>query len=263
VVGLVRARFSENGAVWTLLAVVRSGARAVQMASEARMARIERRRRVAGPGTVSARYQSYEFNRFVWDNWDWSARGEEWTEDVAATRGLDPRGWKDSIVELLETYVVPGCSALEVGPGAGRWTAALLSRAGTVSVADISETCLDICRERFGEQLRCFLVGDEPAVDLPSQSVDAVWSYDVFVHINPIGCDAWLREIGRVLKPGGFAVIHHAGGVDIGVSAQWIGRSNVDAPYFKFLAEKNGLEVVEQNTRLPHKPGDVITICRA
>ena len=102
--------------------------------------------------------------------------------------------------------------------------------------------------------------GDVEQLPFADGTYDMVLSQ--FGHIFAPRPDVAIAEMLRVLKPGGFAVIHHAGGVDIGLSAQSIGRSNVDAPYFKFLAEKNGLEVVEQNTSLPHKPGDVITICR-
>ena len=37
-------------------------------------------------------------------------------------------------------------------------------------------------------------------------------------------------------------------------------RSYMDARFFKHFVEKYGLTVVEQNTVLPHLPGDVITV---
>lgn len=271
-------RLSERGVAWTTLAAARRAVQATEQRAgkritrtahglvapiEAALAHIERRRHLVGPGTLSSLYQSYELNKATWDSWDWSYGGEEWTQDAWTERGLDPQTWRKTIVELIEAYVAPGSEVLEVGPGAGRWTAALVKRAGRVTVADISEACLDICRERFGDELRCFLVNDQPALDLPAHALDAVWSYDVFVHINPAGVDAWLAEISRLLKPGGHALIHHGGGGEIGLSPHKIGRSNLDARYFRFLAEKNGLEIIEQDTTLAHKPGDVISICRA
>ena len=45
----------------------------------------------------------------------------------------------------------------------------------------------------------------------PDADVDYLWSYDCFVHIGPEDTAGYLRDIHRVLKPGGEAVIHHAG----------------------------------------------------
>ncbi len=230
---------------------------------ETAMARIERRRHLMGPGTVSAAYQSHELNRATWERWDWSRGGEEWTEDVRTERGLDPEKWKNSVIELLKAHIPPGAAVLEIGPGGGRWTESLLSRSDRVAVADITQNSLDRCRERFGERVYTFLVGETPSVDLPTGSLDAVWSYDVFVHINPPAADAWLREVARLLRPGGCALIHHGGGIDLGLTPMSVGRSNLDADFFKFLAQKHGLDVLAQDTELPHKRGDVLSICRA
>jgi SAM-dependent methyltransferase len=270
-------RLSERGVAWTALAVTRRLVRDLEgslswlprtanracVYIETGMARIERTRHLMGPGTISSVYQSYALNCEVWEHWDWSQGGEEWTQDVQLLRGLDAEEWRRSILELLEAYVPAGGAVLEIGPGAGRWTSPLLERAASVAVADVAQACVDICRERFGDRVQCFLVGEDPRVGLPSGSLDAVWSYDVFVHVNPPAADAWLREVARLLRPGGWAVIHHGGGNDVGVSPSSIGRSNLDAGFFRFLAEKNGLEVVRHDITAAHKPGDVITVCRA
>ncbi len=81
---------------------------------------------------------------------------------------------------------------------------------------------------------------------IDSNSVDGVWSFDVFVHIAPPDVDAYLGEITRVLRPGGRAVIHHAkagredGAADIGQ------RSNMTAAEFAGMVAKHGLTLVDQ-----------------
>jgi SAM-dependent methyltransferase len=45
---------------------------------------------------------------------------------------------------------------------------------------------------------------------VPDASLDFVWSFDSVVHMDPPVVRAYLREIGRVLRPGGSAVVHHA-----------------------------------------------------
>jgi ubiquinone/menaquinone biosynthesis C-methylase UbiE len=42
-------------------------------------------------------------------------------------------------------------------------------------------------------------------------SVDLVWSFGTFVHIELPEIDRYLGEVRRVLHPGGRFVIHHAG----------------------------------------------------
>ena len=47
-----------------------------------------------------------------------------------------------------------------------------------------------------------------------TESVDVVWSFEAFVHMLPVDVAAYVGEIARVLRPGGTAVIHHAGRLD-------------------------------------------------
>ena len=65
---------------------------------------------------------------------------------------------------------------------------------------------------------------------VPSEVVDFVWSYDVFVHLDPECVQGYLREIYRVLKSGGVAVIHHPGQHPLR-----IGLRKVLAPRLYFL----------------------------
>jgi hypothetical protein len=45
---------------------------------------------------------------------------------------------------------------------------------------------------------------------IPSGSVDIVFSYDVFVHIALEETVAYVADIARVLRDGGLAIVHHA-----------------------------------------------------
>jgi hypothetical protein len=68
--------------------------------------------------------------------------------------------------------------------------------------------------------------------------VDAIWSYDVFVHINAAEVDRYAGEFRRVLRPGGIGVIHH-GGVG-GAAGGW--RSNLTAQAFEEILKRHGLQ---------------------
>jgi ubiquinone/menaquinone biosynthesis C-methylase UbiE len=117
---------------------------------------------------------------------------------------------------LVETYIIPGARdarAVEIAPGHGRWTEQLLDVAKTVDVADINASCLDSCRERFLRHDNiAYHLTDGRSLDFAApSSIDFLWSFDSFVHMDPDVIRSYLREIARVLAPEGTAIIHHAG----------------------------------------------------
>jgi ubiquinone/menaquinone biosynthesis C-methylase UbiE len=254
------------GPEWTAWYLARRAIQRVAQTIGRRMMRIEADRCLVGGRTVSAEFNTAMRNRERWDAYDWKAGlGEEWTADVGKHRGLEPEQWKAMLVsECLERYMPRGGTILEIGPGAGRWTEYLLPRADRVILADIAPSCLDICRERFGDDAKLHYLVVDPERDflgdIPDHSVDAVWSYDVFVHINATDTDRYLREIRRVLVPGGSAVIHHTGITPTSEDYEVRFRAQMNAGFFAKLVARNGLILVTQNSALTHHPSDTITV---
>jgi ubiquinone/menaquinone biosynthesis C-methylase UbiE len=150
-------------------------------------------------------------------------------------------------------------------PGAGRWTRELQPLAKRLILAEINEKPLSICRERFRacDNIEYHLVkpqGEEfiPDTVVPDNTIDAIWSYDVFVHINATDIEKYLRDFRRLLKPGGFAIIHHAGSYPN--KSRPATRSFVDGKVFARLVKKHGLILIDQNASFPHLPGDLISV---
>jgi ubiquinone/menaquinone biosynthesis C-methylase UbiE len=199
-----------------------------------------------------------EQNRSLWDNYDWSDRGEEWTRDAAR-----PRQWKNDLLEkMMFRYFKPNSVILEIGPGAGRWTEYLLKIAKRLILVDITPKCIEMCRERFSghSNIEFHLIKDN--IDfLPDNSVDFVWSYDVFVHINPSDTDRYVQNIRRILKPRGIAIIHHSTSeYDTEENAVKGFRSRMTAEKFTEVVFTNGMYMLEQNRDLVHKNGDIISV---
>jgi SAM-dependent methyltransferase len=174
-------------------------------------------------------------NKAIWQSWDWSAGGDEWTLSEE---------WKESLIEkILKPRMAGRESVVEIGPGGGRWTGHLIEAAKTYKGIDISETCVEVCRDKFKSANNAsFEVGsgcDLKALD--DASVDAIWSFDVFVHINAEEVEQYAREFNRVLKPGGIGVIHH--GTIGGEKGGW--RSNLTTSQFKGFLEDNKLAAVD------------------
>jgi SAM-dependent methyltransferase len=223
---LARIALRENGVRWCACLLTYYAASAVAQRAFGAMDRLRRTRHI--PGLNSA-----TLNREIWDAWDWGSGGEEWSGSEE---------WKQSLLRcVLEREIPVNSSVLEIGPGAGRWTTHLLERARDYIGIDISSTCVQHCRDRFsGRQRVRFEVGSgRDLAAVPSDSVDAIWSYDVFVHINRAEVASYAHEFARVLRGGGVGVVHH-GSVG-GASGGW--RSDLTADAFASILAQHELQV--------------------
>ena len=196
----------------------------------------------------------------IWDLLPWDKKPEEkWTISSEWKKGL--------VDEVLLGYIKPGSMVLEVGPGSGRWTEILQTVARELFVVDVSARAIDICKKRFSSATNIrFMLARNANLGIPDKSIDAIWSFDVFVHFNPDDTAGYLAEFKRVLVPGGIGIIHHP--VDGGIHGGW--RSRMTGSLFTALLEKNGLTMVRrfdswgENGRynLSH-PGDCISVFTA
>jgi len=196
-----------------------------------------------------------EVNAALWTHYDWSKRGEEWSESPE---------WTASVVEhLLIPHVPMGSRVLEIGPGAGRWTHYLLERASRLVVVDVTPKCIELCRARFQDSSHIEYVvnnGSDLSM-LVNESFDRIWSWDVFIHVGLGDIKNYLRQFGRLLVPGGRGLIQHAAAA---YGRGW--RTAVSAKQIVEFCQEAGLEVVRQfNTwdggrRNTPTPADLVTV---
>jgi SAM-dependent methyltransferase len=201
----------------------------------------EQRRGVLGPAHCGWRGNSAFENRERWTHWDWSDRGEEWTAGAE---------WKRALIdEVLIAHIPEGGVVLEIGPGAARWSDILQPRARRLILVYVSDQPLALCRARFAaaENVEYVLSSGDDLPGVADASVDAIWSFDVFVHVAPPDQAGYLAEIARVLRPGGVAVLHHADGRNLGTLPSRSGwRSPMSRRLFATLATGEGLTVETQ-----------------
>lgn len=112
------------------------------------------------------------------------------------------------LLESLDARVTPGMVVADIGCGIGRLTRALAGRVGTVYAIDVSGEMLARARE-LNPHLDnvVWMRGDGTTLaPIEDASVDACISHVVFQHIpDPQVTLGYVREMGRVLRPGGWA----------------------------------------------------------
>jgi SAM-dependent methyltransferase len=127
------------------------------------------------------------------------------------------RFWRDGERELdallgaVGAALEPADDVVEIGCGVGRLTRVLARRGDRVLALDISGEMLARARELNPELDNVdWLLGDGTSLlGIEDASADGCVSIVVFQHIpDPAITFGYIREIGRVLRPGGWAAIH-------------------------------------------------------
>lgn len=130
---------------------------------------------------------------------------------VAATNGLMYR----PLVGRLSAYPIPtidlpageGRRLLDVGCSWGRWTVAA-ARRGYAAVGIDPSLGAVMAARRVARQLNvpaAFVVADARHLPFAAGWFDAAFSYSVIQHFSRGDAALAIREMGRVLRPGGFA----------------------------------------------------------
>jgi SAM-dependent methyltransferase len=116
----------------------------------------------------------------------------------------------DRILGELGVRVEPGDEIVEIGCGVGRMTRPLAEWGASVKALDVSEEMLELAAHHNpGLSKVEWILGDgRTLAPLADASADVCFSHVVFQHIpDPEITLGYVGEIGRVLRPGGWAAI--------------------------------------------------------
>lgn len=114
----------------------------------------------------------------------------------------------DALLGVLSASLSPTDAVLEIGCGVGRLTRVLGERCARVVAVDVSTRMLALARElNPGLENVSWLTGDGSSLrGVEDSSVDVCISHVVFQHVpDPQVTLGYVREMGRVLRPGGCA----------------------------------------------------------
>jgi SAM-dependent methyltransferase len=196
--------------------------------------------------------------------WDGHTLGKQYVRDASIEVG-SPQFF-DHIRPWMNPYKFPeimpridreagrlrGLKLLEVGCGMGFDSVEFLKRGVRVTATDLTPTAVALARRHFEVE---HVVPDDVRVEnllqlsFADESFDAVWACGVVHHTGD--CRRALKEIWRVLRPGGTAIISH-----FYRRPSWmfylsrLGRENIefkeeDPPVTDFLTEPEVLALFE------------------
>jgi ubiquinone/menaquinone biosynthesis C-methylase UbiE len=190
------------------------------------------------------KYYNIEEQR-LWNlNSNWTIDGHEWSKSFGTTEEL----WNNEIFDKIKEF--RGKKILEIAPGFGRITQFLSILAGELIIVDLNPLCIEKTRAKLKHHVLAYFVNDGKSIPkVRDNSQDLVFSFDSFVHMHANVTEDYVKEIYRVLKPGGQAFIHHSwlyGGSDESVN-NVAGRANMSPEQFKIFVENNNMEIVSQN----------------
>jgi len=116
----------------------------------------------------------------------------------------------DQMLGALGVTIDASDSVVEIGCGVGRLTRPIARRAADVRALDVAPRMLELAHRHNADASNVrWLLGDGASLEgIEDASADACVSFVVFQHIpDPSVTLGYVAEIGRVLRPGGWAAI--------------------------------------------------------
>lgn len=140
---------------------------------------------------------------------------------------------------------------IELACGHGRHVQNYFHKAEEITLVDVLQKNIDICKQRFGnsKKVKFYKTDGYHLKGLNSDTYTALYLYDAMVHFELIDIYFYLKEIYRVLVNGGKALIHHSN-YHLDYKANFDnapgGRNFMSKECFAYLAHRAGFTILEQ-----------------
>lgn len=149
---------------------------------------------------------------------------------------------------FLLPYVTQETTALEIGPGGGRWTRYMLGVKRLYAV-DFHQELLNELKSNFNPKNLTFVKNngnDFPGI--PNGSIDFIFSFGTFVHLDVEIIDRYLQNMKALLKPSTNVVIQYSDkSKPLGNSNK--GFSENDPDTMRRLVSSHGYSIYEEDIK--------------
>jgi SAM-dependent methyltransferase len=150
----------------------------------------------------------------------------------------------------LFPHVRPDGTALEIGPGGGRWTRYLLAFRRLYVVEYYPELLAEFRKNFRQSHIVAVLNNGTDFPGVPNHSVDFVFSFGVFVHLDIDLIESYLANLHRIVHPGTQVVLHYSD-KDKPLAKENVGFSDNDPRRMRKLVLEAGFRILEEdNTSL-------------
>lgn len=108
----------------------------------------------------------------------------------------------------VRPYLYPNTKVLELGPGKGSWSRAILRciPEGTLHTVDFQDVTQWLSPDAYSGRLICHQVQDNSFRELPDGYFDLFWSFGVLCHNESASIREILHAARRKMKPGGVSI---------------------------------------------------------
>lgn len=192
---------------------------------------------------------SIKWNSDVWGrDYTWPQHGDEWS-DMANFCNIPYDMWKDSVAREFFFHIINTSNVLEIGCGHGRWSSLIAPKVpqGHLDVVDLNKSCIEFCKEKLAQYSNInYWQNDGKNLNfIADSSIDFIWSFDTFVHIEEPEVKMYAKELYRTMKRQAMGIIHHSGSPTDEQRRNGM-RSLVDKVKFRDILLANRLHIVRQ-----------------
>lgn len=158
--------------------------------------------------------------------------------------------WDNMIYPFIHEFPINYENVLELAVGHGRITNILLGISNHVTGVDVLQENIDFCADRFKTASNLTLIKNDGVTlkEISSESISFIICFDSMVHFDSDVIRIYLGEFNRILKPGGYAFLHHSNltkSPEGDFNRAPHARNFMSEKLFRHYAFKSGLKVVK------------------
>ncbi|MCM1154892.1 MAG: class I SAM-dependent methyltransferase [Roseburia sp.] len=186
-----------------------------------------------------------------WCAYHHARNNDQWFTDAEDDNEVDIFWNKDSLFSRLFNQL-DLTNVIELACGHGRHVPHYMDKAGIITLVDILDENMVICRKRFkdAQNINYYKNNGYNLEKLPADSYTSLFTYDSMVHFEMMDVYEYLKDIYRVLISGGKALFHHSNYSEdykTDFAHTQHARCFMSKNIFAYLAYRTGFKILEQH----------------